>query len=302
NEFAGLARVALQLVYYYCKRNTCVDISFKGFARSFPKVVYGYYTPIPLGNRVNLLKGFGLTTVKNDVKVKQIRTDIGTMFRNFELESFGDEKGISQNFSSPYTPEQNGVATRKNRTHFFTLPNLRIPLPKFFYEVVNYFKVHISRFSPFGLAKLTMFVVICKAYGGEPSVDLLQDFLNLGTASNWLTLSNRSDPNVPKAVTKPITLNSFWKTTILAKSLSKMEVLVMRREAPPSTMSVNKDTLIIDAHPLTSVLPSQFAENTADLDDAPSEKDDVILVDRIVANKAKNWNVGTSLKVPGKRK
>ncbi|GJT00542.1 retrovirus-related pol polyprotein from transposon TNT 1-94 [Tanacetum coccineum] len=53
---------------------------------------------------------------QNDVKVKQIRTDKGTEFRNHELESFCDEKGISQNFSSPYTPEQNGVAKRKNRT------------------------------------------------------------------------------------------------------------------------------------------------------------------------------------------
>ncbi|GJW36969.1 retrovirus-related pol polyprotein from transposon TNT 1-94 [Tanacetum coccineum] len=44
------------------------------------------------------------------------RTDNGTEFRNHELESFYDEKGISQNFSSPYTPEQNGVAKRKNRT------------------------------------------------------------------------------------------------------------------------------------------------------------------------------------------
>ncbi|GKC26479.1 retrovirus-related pol polyprotein from transposon TNT 1-94 [Tanacetum coccineum] len=53
---------------------------------------------------------------QNDVKVKQIRTDNGTEFRNHELESFCDEKGISQNLSSPYTPEQNGVAERKNRT------------------------------------------------------------------------------------------------------------------------------------------------------------------------------------------
>ncbi|GJU33670.1 retrovirus-related pol polyprotein from transposon TNT 1-94 [Tanacetum coccineum] len=51
---------------------------------------------------------------QNDVKVKQIRTDNGTEFRNHER--FCDEKGISQNLSSPYTPEQNGVAERKNRT------------------------------------------------------------------------------------------------------------------------------------------------------------------------------------------
>ncbi|GJW78662.1 retrovirus-related pol polyprotein from transposon TNT 1-94 [Tanacetum coccineum] len=53
---------------------------------------------------------------QNDVKVKQIRTDNGTEFKNHKIESFCDEKGISQNFSSPYTPEQNGVAERKNKT------------------------------------------------------------------------------------------------------------------------------------------------------------------------------------------
>ncbi|GJR48333.1 retrovirus-related pol polyprotein from transposon TNT 1-94 [Tanacetum coccineum] len=36
--------------------------------------------------------------------------------KNSILINFYDEKGISQKFSSPYTPEQNGVAKRKNRT------------------------------------------------------------------------------------------------------------------------------------------------------------------------------------------
>ncbi|GJY54237.1 retrovirus-related pol polyprotein from transposon TNT 1-94 [Tanacetum coccineum] len=53
---------------------------------------------------------------QNDIKVKQIRNDNRTEFRNHKLESFCDEKGISQNFSSPYTPKQNGVAERKNKT------------------------------------------------------------------------------------------------------------------------------------------------------------------------------------------
>ncbi|GJU73513.1 retrovirus-related pol polyprotein from transposon TNT 1-94 [Tanacetum coccineum] len=53
---------------------------------------------------------------QNDIKVKQLRTHNGTEFRNNILVNFYNEKGISQNFSSPYTPEQNGVAKRKNRT------------------------------------------------------------------------------------------------------------------------------------------------------------------------------------------
>nr|GEU62433.1 retrovirus-related Pol polyprotein from transposon TNT 1-94 [Tanacetum cinerariifolium] len=52
---------------------------------------------------------------QNDVKVKHIKIDNGTEFRNFELECFCEEKRISQNFSSPYTPKQNGVAERKKK-------------------------------------------------------------------------------------------------------------------------------------------------------------------------------------------
>ncbi|GKF30238.1 retrovirus-related pol polyprotein from transposon TNT 1-94 [Tanacetum coccineum] len=44
----------------------------------------------------------------NDVRVKELRSETGTEFRNHKLEEFYDEKGISQNFSSPYSREQNG--------------------------------------------------------------------------------------------------------------------------------------------------------------------------------------------------
>ncbi|GJQ95407.1 retrovirus-related pol polyprotein from transposon TNT 1-94 [Tanacetum coccineum] len=51
----------------------------------------------------------------NDINVKQFRTDNDIVFRNNILVNFCDEKMISQNFSSPYTHEQNDVAKRKNR-------------------------------------------------------------------------------------------------------------------------------------------------------------------------------------------
>ncbi|GJU15068.1 retrovirus-related pol polyprotein from transposon TNT 1-94 [Tanacetum coccineum] len=52
----------------------------------------------------------------NEVRVKELRSDNGTEFKNHKLEEFCDEKGISHNFSSPCTPEQNSVAKRRNRT------------------------------------------------------------------------------------------------------------------------------------------------------------------------------------------
>ncbi|GJV81946.1 hypothetical protein Tco_1517816 [Tanacetum coccineum] len=45
-------------------------------------------------------------------------------------------------------------------------------------------KVHVSRLNPFGCAKLTTFVVMCKAYGCEPSADLFRGFFNLCQADS----------------------------------------------------------------------------------------------------------------------
>ena len=51
-----------------------------------------------------------------DEPVVTLRSDNGTEFRNAVLEVFCKSKGISQQFSAPRTPQQNGVVERKNRT------------------------------------------------------------------------------------------------------------------------------------------------------------------------------------------
>jgi transposase InsO family protein len=53
---------------------------------------------------------------KFDAKVKKIRNDNDTEFKNTQVEDFLDEEGIKHEFSTPYTPQQNRVAERKNRT------------------------------------------------------------------------------------------------------------------------------------------------------------------------------------------
>ncbi|GKA10285.1 retrovirus-related pol polyprotein from transposon TNT 1-94 [Tanacetum coccineum] len=76
----------------------------------------------------------------NEVKVKELRSDNGTEFKNLKLEEFCDEKGISQNFSTPCTPEQNGVSERRNRTLIEAARTMlnSANLPKQFYgESVN---------------------------------------------------------------------------------------------------------------------------------------------------------------------
>ena len=101
-------------------------------------------------------------------------------------------------------------------THAFTLSNLRIPLHPLILEFMQYFKVHISRLNPFRLAKLTTYIVMCKAYGYEPSLTVLRGFVNLYPAGDWLTLARRGDAEVPNLLLKPITNISGWKLKVVS--------------------------------------------------------------------------------------
>jgi transposase InsO family protein len=50
------------------------------------------------------------------LRIKKIRSDNGTEFKNSQMEGFLEEEGIKNEFSSTYTPQQNGVVEIKNRT------------------------------------------------------------------------------------------------------------------------------------------------------------------------------------------
>ena len=49
------------------------------------------------------------------MKIKKVRSDNRTEFKNANVDTFLDEEGISHEFSATYTPQQNGVVERKNR-------------------------------------------------------------------------------------------------------------------------------------------------------------------------------------------
>ncbi|GKA90303.1 hypothetical protein Tco_0812173 [Tanacetum coccineum] len=153
--------------------------------------------------------------------------------------------------------------------HHFSLSNLRLPIPLFICDVLNYFK----------------------AYGGEPFVDLLHSFLKLGRAGDWLILSNRGGADVPKALIKPITHLENWKGSffyienkiipskysklLLKDNKNRFQEFYNPRSCLPkggfdnnqgslSAKSVNNETPIIDAEPISTVLPSNVADNIID--------------------------------------
>ena len=73
-------------------------------------------------------------------KVRRIRSDNGTEFKNTVLDFFCLQKGIHREYSAPYVPQQNGVAERKNRTLIEAartmLADSKLPV-QFWNEAVN---------------------------------------------------------------------------------------------------------------------------------------------------------------------
>ncbi|KAI3813843.1 hypothetical protein L1987_18578 [Smallanthus sonchifolius] len=81
----------------------------------------------------------GLENLFN-LKVRRIRSDNGSEFKNSKMSLFYLKKGIHHEFSAPYVPQQNGVAERKNRTLVETahtmLADSKLPVT-FWAEAVN---------------------------------------------------------------------------------------------------------------------------------------------------------------------
>ena len=111
------------------------------------------------------------------MKIKHIGSDNGTEFKNTGLDDYLDEPGITHELSDPYTPQQNGIVERKNRTlvemartmldeykmpHCFWIDAIdtgchiinRVYLHKFFkktaYELLTNKKPNVSSFKVFG--------------------------------------------------------------------------------------------------------------------------------------------------------
>ncbi|GJR98623.1 hypothetical protein Tco_0270797 [Tanacetum coccineum] len=120
------------------------------------------------------------------------------------------------------------------------------------------------------------------AYGGEPSIDLLRAFLNLGPAE--------------------IDFRSFMMEGIDGEFNFLPEGDLNDEGGSPSTKYVNNEALVIDAEPITTIPPLEFAKNIGDSNDTPSEKDGMTLIGRSVPNESQNPEVDTSSKAVGKRK
>jgi transposase InsO family protein len=131
------------------------------------------------------------------IKNQKIRSDNGTEFKNLQIEWFLEEEGIKHEFSSPYTPQQNGVAERKNRTLLYMertmLDEYKTP-DRFWVEAINTVCYSINRLYLHQILKKTSYELLT---GKKPNVSYFRVF---GSKCFILIKRGRSSKFAPKAV------------------------------------------------------------------------------------------------------
>ena len=111
-----------------------------------------------------------------DLPIKKVRSDNGTEFKNTLDEEFLDEEGIKHEFSTPYTPQQNGVVERKNRALIYMARTMldEYKTPDIFWcDTVNTASHAITRLYLHKKLKKTSYVLLT---GIKPKVSYFRVF------------------------------------------------------------------------------------------------------------------------------
>jgi hypothetical protein len=132
-----------------------------------------------------------------ELKVKKIRSDNGSEFKNLQVEEYLEEEGVKHEFSAPYTPQQNGVVERKNRTLLdmarMMLGEFKTP-ERFWTEAVNTACHAINRVYLHRLLKKTSYELLT---GNKPNVSYFRVF---GSKCYILVKKGSNSKFAPKAV------------------------------------------------------------------------------------------------------
>jgi hypothetical protein len=131
------------------------------------------------------------------LRIKKIRSNNGTEFKNSQIEWFLKEEGIKHEFSSPYTPQQNGVKERKNRTLLdmarTMLDEYKTP-DRFWAEAINPACYSINQLYLHRILKKTSYELLT---GKKPNVSYFRVF---GSKCFILIKRGRSSKFAPKVV------------------------------------------------------------------------------------------------------
>nr|GEV59566.1 hypothetical protein [Tanacetum cinerariifolium] len=180
--------------------NTCVDCN-KGKQHKASCKTKSIHLGVFLATKDEtspILKTF-ITGLENQLslKVKVIKSDNETEFKNHDLNQFYGLERIKREFSVPRTPQQNGIAERKNRTLIeaarTTLADSLLPIP-FWAETVNtacYVQNQVLVTKPHNKTPYELL------HGRTPSIGFMRPFCCLVTILNTLDpLGNQTNLSV----------------------------------------------------------------------------------------------------------
>jgi hypothetical protein len=144
------------------------------------------------------LNGF-LRRAQNEfgLRIKKIRSDNRTEFKNSQIKGFLEDEGIKHEFSSPYTSQQNGVVERKNRTLLdmarTMLDEYKTP-DQFWAEAINTVCYSINRLYLHRILKKTSYELLTSK---NPNVSYFRVF---GSKCFILVKRGRKSKFAPKVV------------------------------------------------------------------------------------------------------
>lgn len=149
---------------------------FMLFIDDLTRMCWVYFLKIKLEVADVFQKFKNLVENESDCKIKAIRSDNGTEYYCNQFDKFCDDMGIKHQLTVPYSPQQNGVCEKKNRTVMEMARCLMFEknVPKEFWaEAVNTAVYLLNRLPTKALDKKTPFEAW---YGVKPDVTHLKVF------------------------------------------------------------------------------------------------------------------------------
>ncbi|KAJ0479985.1 hypothetical protein HanIR_Chr13g0626331 [Helianthus annuus] len=75
---------------------------------------------------------------------------------------------------------------------FFSACNFRLPMTKFFLEIISYYKFHISQMHPIGMVRVRHFEFACREMHIEPTVDRFRVFHQMHCSQGFYSFIQRA--------------------------------------------------------------------------------------------------------------
>src|ERR1700678_1646267 len=212
------------------------------------------------------VKNYLAHLISHNRKPKAIRIDRGKEFLNEHLTAWCHEKGIEIQLTAPYSPSQNGVAERMNRTLVEIAWAMLWGLPEFLWEyAINHFSYLRNRAHTTSLKDQTPYQ---KWFQTKPNVSHLREF----GAPVWVLLQSQKVPRKMETKSRRRIFVGYddGSKSIKYYNAETRKVLTSRNirflsltdsEPPPEPMVILPDGPR-EGEPGSSTLPT--SENTSD--------------------------------------